>query len=778
MFQNTPMPAKKRKPARAAAPVRCGSDRRYRDFVEGSPDVFWETDAEGRYTFVSPTVLPVLGYAPAEMEGKTPFDFMPKDEAARVGALFGGFVSQKAPFSLLEHRAVAKDGSERRLECSGRPLLDSRGRLRGYRGSDRDVTARSVERKAVAEKTVLAEALLAALPDLVFRVDRSGAYLYAHAPAGFSYAAPIESFVGRSIREVMPPDMSPNCMKALTEALDSGKVVLYEYELPVPLPDGPKNRFEARIVPEGRDSAVVIVRGLTALSKEKRRLAESEARYRTLADGSADAVFLFDAEGRIRDVNRTASTLLGFSREEILGMAVPDLETRAPREKMLAAWAAMRPGESKTFDGLCRRKDSPPFEVESRVACLAEGGEKLYIGAVRDVSERRKTARMLQAKDDQVRQAQRMESVGRLAGGIAHEFNNILAGIGGLAQLMKESLGPGRPESVDAQEILDSCGRAAGLVAQLLTFSRNRALRRTPVDAAVLFDRLTKVLRPAVDMKVSIEARVSPGTPLLLGDISQLEQALVNLCLNSADAIDGPGTVRLSAEGIELDSPLEARLGSLAPGRWVRLRVADDGPGISPEHQTRVFEPFFTTKPVGQGTGLGLAVVFGIVNNHGGLVDLRSEGRGTTIDLYLPVASDEVVGAVGPASPSGQTRKLQGRETILVAEDDRALRSVVVRSLERFGYRVIAAKDGEEAVGLLRKHGEKVSLALLDVMMPNLEGYESYEAMAPLNPKMKVLFMSGYADAGSRPVAVGLPFIQKPFSPESLAARVREVLDA
>ncbi|MBI2362229.1 MAG: PAS domain S-box protein [Elusimicrobia bacterium] len=515
----------------------------------------------------------------------------------------------------------------------------------------------------------------------------------------------------------------------------------------------------------------------TAMDRERARLAESEARYRTLADESADAVFLFDAQGRIRDVNRTAVTLLGFTREEFLAMTVPDLETRAPRAKMLAAWAAMAPGESKTFDGLARRKGHAPFEVESRVACISEGSEKLFIGSVRDVSERRETARRLEAKEEQLRQAQRMESVGRLAGGIAHEFNNILAGIGGLAQLMKESLGPGRPESDDAQEIIDSCGRAAGLVAQLLAFSRNRAPRSAPVDPVVLFDRLAKVLRPSVDMRIALETAAAPGTPLMLADISQVEQALVNLCLNSADAIVGTGAIRVSAEAVTLEQPLEARLGTLAPGRWVRLRVADDGAGIAPEHQTRVFEPFFTTKPVGQGTGLGLSVVFGIVNHHGGLVDLRSTARGTTVDLYFPVATGAASEAAGPAEAPGQARRTQGTETVLVAEDDKALRSVLVRSLERLGYKVISAQDGAEAVRLFKEQGPAVSLALLDIMMPHVEGYDAYEAMAPLNPKLRVLFMSGHADAGSRPVGLGLPFIQKPFSPETLAARVREVLD-
>ncbi|MBI5597946.1 MAG: PAS domain S-box protein [Elusimicrobia bacterium] len=771
------MAAKKRAPAGAAARARCEPGRRFQDFVEGCPDIFWETDAAGRYVYLSPNVKAVLGFDAAEMLGRPVVAFMPPDEGERVGGLFSGYAASRSGFSLLEHDALTKEGAVRRLECSGRPLLDAGGRLTGYRGIDRDVTEREAALRAAQENKALADALFAALPDLVFKVDGNGVYRYAHAPAGFRFAMPPEDFIGRSIADVMPPDISTSCMKALRKTIGSGRVVFYEYELPVPFPDGPKSRFEARIIPQGPESAIIVVRDLTALALEKRRLAESEARYRTLADDSADAVFLFDDQGRIRDVNKTAATLLGYAREEFLAMAVPDLEARAPREKMLAAWAAMRPGESRTFDGLCRRKGHAPFEVESRVACFTEGGKRLFLGSVRDVTDRREAAQKLRLKDEQVRQAQRMESVGRLAGGIAHEFNNILAGVGGLAQLMKESLGPGRPESEDAQEIIDSCARAAGLVAQLLTFSRSRAPHRAPVDAGVLFDRLTKVLRPAIDMRIAFETSVDAGTPPMLADISQIEQALVNLCLNSADAIGGKGTIRVSAEAVTLDAPRESRLGTLAPGRWVRLRVADDGSGIAPEHQGRVFEPFFTTKPVGQGTGLGLSVVFGIVSHHGGLVDLRSEGRGTTVDLFLPVASDAVIERVGPAAPSGQSRRLRGSETLLVAEDDRALRSVVARSLEGFGYKVIAAADGAEALRLFKERGAEVSLALLDIMMPNLEGYEAYEAMAPLKPGMKVLFMSGHSDAGSRPVGLGLPFVQKPFSPETLAARVREVLD-
>ncbi|MDE2291974.1 MAG: PAS domain-containing protein, partial [Elusimicrobia bacterium] len=332
--------------------------------------------------------------------------------------------------------------------------------------------------------------------------------------------------------------------------------------------------------------------------------------------------------------NKAGEELLGIPREELIGKGDADFfppeQARffTAKDREVLAGGAVVEVPREPID--TKRKGRRILRT-LKIPIRGEGGAPLYLlGISEDVTEKLSAEDDRRRRDERLQLAQRMEAVGRLAGGVAHEFNNVLTGIGGLAQLMKESLGPDRAESADADEILASCRRAAGLVSQLLTFSRHRPAARARVATGGLLERVAKVLRPSIGPRVEIRVEAGPGAPDVVADPARLEQALVNLGLNAADAIAARGTVTLSAGAAELKEPLETAVGAVPAGRWARLSVADDGSGIAAEHHARVFEPFFTTKPVGQGTGLGLSVVYGIVDQHAGHVRLVSEaGRGT-----------------------------------------------------------------------------------------------------------------------------------------------------
>jgi nitrogen-specific signal transduction histidine kinase len=394
------------------------------------------------------------------------------------------------------------------------------------------------------------------------------------------------------------------------------------------------------------------------------------------------------------------------------------------------------------------------------------------IGCMADLTERRQL-------EDQLRQAQKMEAVGRLAGGVAHDFNNVLTVVKSFSEFLLEDLDKLDPRRADVEEIAKAADRAAALTRKLLAFSRKQVMRPEPLDLNGVVAGMEKMLQRLLGEDMHIVTALEPQLMTVEADPSSIEQVILNLAVNARDAMPEGGILTITTRNEVLDRT-DAAWG-VRPGQYAALCVGDTGHGMDATTQARAFEPFFTTKPQGAGTGLGLAMVYGIVKQSGGHVIVRSKpGEGTTFTVYLPQLEAEGPRAPAAEGEPGGAGRVGGGETVLVVDDEEAVRSGTRRALERAGYAVIPATDGSDALRLLTEHHGTVDLVVTDVMMPGLGGRELVGRLKIVRPNLRVLFISGYTEEGVRKQGVlepGAVYLEKPFTPEGLLRKVREALD-
>jgi PAS domain S-box-containing protein len=504
---------------------------------------------------------------------------------------------------------------------------------------------------------------------------------------------------------------------------------------------------------------------------------ESEARYRDLFDNASDLVCATAPDGSFLYVNRAWHDRIGYTDADLAGRGFLELVHPDSRDRYLQIVTRALAGEALNHVELVLvTRSGAPVTVEGNVSATGGEGQAVALrGIYRDVTERKRV-------EEQLRRAERMQAAGRLAGGVAHEVNNMMTGVIGFSEFVLHSLAPEDPRRAEVQEIIKAGSRAADVTRQLLAFTRQQLLRPEVLEVNQTLSGLEKMLRRSLGEDHRLDLRLSPDTGRVQADRGQLEQVLVNLVLNSRDAMIGPGRVTIATERVALDQAYIQRHDEVAivAGDYVRLTVSDTGNGMSAEVQARIFEPFFTTKPVGQGTGLGLSTVYGIVKQTGGFIWVYSEpGHGTAFKIYLP--------RLGVGETAGPTKDVRGpaalgSETILVVEDEDMVRALACRALRAHGYQVLEARHGLEAVYQVEhRGGSSIDLVISDVVMPQLGGRELGQRLALLVPGLPVLYMSGYT--GEDVIQRGLldpdaPFQQKPFTPEGLARKVRDMLDS
>ena len=491
---------------------------------------------------------------------------------------------------------------------------------------------------------------------------------------------------------------------------------------------------------------------------------QSELRYRMLLDEASDGIFLADTAGRYLDVNAKGCEMLGYDRETLLELRESDLveegeedaAARAARRQELAAGrTVLRAVRVRSRDGTMI-----PVEISSR---LREDGRVQSL--MRDVSDRR-------LLEEQLRQAQKMEAVGQLTGGIAHDLNNVLATVVANADLVRHAIPDDGAVRADLEEIRRAAHRGADMIRKLLGFSRQTALHLEPLDLAAVVDEVLSTLRRLLPSNITIDRRGHAANVAVRADRVALEQILINLATNARDAMPEGGTLTVT---VSSEAPGDV---NVTEGRHAWLTVADSGHGMSEAVRARAFDPFFTTKPPALGSGLGLAMVYGLVRQQLGAVELTSiPSQGTVITIRLP-ALDFIPPQARPSPVS--TQLPGGTETLLVVEDEPALRSAAVRILGRLGYTVLESADGEEALGLLRA-GAPVDLVLSDIMMPRRNGRSLYEALRADGNPARFLFSSGYGGSPAESFIEGEstpPLLRKPWTADELALKVREVLEA
>ena len=466
--------------------------------------------------------------------------------------------------------------------------------------------------------------------------------------------------------------------------------------------------------------------------------------------------------------NVAAERMFGWVAGEVIGRPIPIV----PAEQLEEDVGRLSVSGEHSFAGYetrCARKDSSLVDVYVSTALLRGGGVLGTVWVMADVTERR-------VMEEQLRQAQKMDAVGQLAGGVAHDFNNLLTVITSYGQFLLNALPEHDPRRSDAHEITQAAARAATLTRQLLAFSRRQVLQPQVLDLNEVIGEMERLLRRVISEDISLVTQFESSIGAVRADRGQIEQVVMNLVVNARDAMPSGGVLAISTRVAHLDAAYARRHAGVSPGRHVVIAVRDTGMGMDTATQERIFEPFFTTKAKGKGTGLGLSTVYGIVRQSGGHIEVRSAlGRGTTFEIFLP----QVAASVPARSGHALGAIPRGTETVLVVEDEDAVRHIVRRVLEEQGFTIMEARDGHEALRVCAQHGDDVDLVLSDVIMPGMGGRQLARALAATRPSLPVLFMSGYTDDGELAGGseAGSSVLAKPFTAETLARHVREALD-
>jgi two-component system cell cycle sensor histidine kinase/response regulator CckA len=620
------------------------------------------------------------------------------------------------------------------------------------------------------------EALIGSIDEIVFEFDREGTFLNIWTTNEELLYRPRHELKGKRISDVIGEEFFRPFSLIFDRVLVTARSEELEYALDVP---AGKRWFLARMnrIPSAdseQHTLCLAVRDVTDRKHAEENLRVSEEKFSKAFHLGPDAVTITSMEdGRFIEVNDNFLRLTGFTREEIIGRASVELGLWAnPKDRQQIVALLKRSGEARDLEVRMSIRSGELRTVQMSAHTIELAGQSCMIAIIRDVTERR-------ALEVQLRQAQKMEAVGRLAGGVAHDFNNLLVGILGYSELLKKKLTEQSSLLRMANEINFAAMRARDLTSRLLALSHRQILQPAVLDLNALARQCERLLRPIIGEDVRVVQRLDSKIGSVKADPAQLEQVILNLALNARDAMPSGGTLSLETCNIQVDPALARQHPGLIPGSYVRLQVVDTGHGIAPEVMPRIFEPFFTTKELGKGSGLGLSTVYGVVKQSGGCVTVSSEpGHGATFGIYLPRASE--LPERRTSAPVAVTSNV-GTETILLVEDEAVVRDLVCEILRESGYLILSAPSGPDAMKITAEYTKPIDLLITDVVMPEMSGPELANTLRRARREMRVLYMSGYTDDALL-VRQGLPencaFIRKPYTPLQFLQKVRETLDA
>jgi two-component system cell cycle sensor histidine kinase/response regulator CckA len=758
------------------------SETKFRDLYDNAPLGYHEYDAEGRITNVNRTDLEMLGYTREELIGQPIWKLNVNEEAVReqVMAKLAGTLP---PGKELERTYKRKNETIFPVLIEDRLIVDENGRIKGIRCTIQDITERKRAEETLQTERRRFQILSEYAPFGMVMIDRDGTFRYINPKFKELFGYDLKDTPNGKMwfRKAFPdPTYRHNVISAW---INDSKIFAPGEKRPrvftATCKDGTEKIVSLISVQLETGEYLMTCEDITEHMHFDEALRESEERYRTLFEGSRDAVYITTWEGRFVDFNQGFLDLFGYTREELMVLQAQDSYVH-PADRYRFQKEIEKKGFVRDYEVKLRKQNGKEMDclLNASVRRGSDGTILGYQGIIRDITERKRAEQEMKALEEQLRQSQKMEAIGRLAGGIAHDFNNILTIIQGYCQLSLCELKGDHPLRENIEGIKKSTDRAAALIRKILAFSRRQVMEMRVLDLNTLLMDLDKLLRRIIGEDIELVTVLAEDLGRVKVDPGQIEQVILNLAVNAKDAMPNGGKLTIETANAELDEVYARSHVSVAPGHHVMLSVSDTGVGMSPEVKERIFEPFYTTKEKEKGTGLGLSTVYGIVKQSGGNIWVYSEpGQGTTFKIYLPTAeatSEEITEKVVKEEPP------RGGETILVVEDEEEVRKLAVQFLQKQGYKVLEATQGMEALLICEQHKESIHLLVTDVVMPGMSGRELSERLTSLRPEIKILYMSGHTNSAIFHHGVlepGVILLQKPFTLEALARKVREVLD-
>jgi PAS domain S-box-containing protein len=751
--------------------------------VQYSDDAIISKSLTGLITSWNRGAEKIFGYSAAEAVGQPLLMLFPAElqheEADNIARIM-----RRETVENFASKRIRKDGRIIYISATISPLKDASGKIIGASKIARDITERKQALMALEESQLLYESLVMQLPIGIFQKDQAGRYVFVNPEFCRINGRPAESFLGKTVLELDANERanqngSTSTAKYATagdehfrQIMQTGKPIQVDEDYD--LADGTRRHLSAMKFPILKaDGQIGGVQAVIVDVTERKRADEAHARLATVVEQALESIVVTDIKGKITYVNPAFERISGYTAAEVIGQTPRILKSgQHDAEFYQKLWAVLLHGEVWSGHFVNRRKDGKLYEEDATISPILDATGRVinYMAVKRD------TTREVQL-ENQLRQSQKMEAIGQLAGGVAHDFNNILA-----STLMQVELLTGAPTAAEVQEGIEQiradANRAANLTRQMLLFSRRQVMQPRVLDLNELITNLVKMLQRIIGEDVQLHLHLHSAELLTRADAGMLDQVLMNLVINARDAMPGGGQLRIETMAKTVTGDDALLHAEAIPGRYVCFSVTDSGGGISPEILPQIFEPFFTTKAAGKGTGLGLATVYGIVKQHQGWIQMVNRpGQGVTFQIFLPVINMPAEAAANDT----QFRSRRGTETILLVEDEAGLLTVTQKILERQGYRVLSAANGHQALQHWQAQHASIALLLTDMVMPGgMSGQELARQLQHEKPGLKVAFTSGYsATIAGQEFRLGVDeaFLQKPYEADQLLKTVRASLD-
>jgi PAS domain S-box-containing protein len=749
------------------------SEHLYRELLNRQGEGFAMLDDRERFLVVNPMAETIFGVSSGQLDGRSLLDFVPVDQQDLIHRETQ--LRAQGFHGTYELRIRREDGVLRTLLITATPRPDQAGGTHQSIGIFRDITERKEQENQLRDSEEKFRTYIEQSIDVIFTLDAEGNFTFVSPAWERHFGYPVDQVVGKPFAPFVHPDDIQPCFVFLSQVLSTGQGgTSPPYR--VKHADGSWRWFRANGIQVSTAVGAPQFMGV-AHDITERRLAEealrvSEARYRTQFDLASEGIYTVSMDGELLEINESMARLHGYTIEEMKRLNLKDVDTLETTRMVPERISRLFAGEALTFEVEHRHKDGHVFPLEVSASLVYTEGRPVILAFHRDITERRTAEEAKLLLEQEKQQTQKMDSLGSLAGGVAHDFNNMLGGIMGYADLLLEGeTDPKRQKALRA--IIGAATRSAELTQKLLAFARRGRNLVESLDLQAMVGECLELLRPSMsaDLKVIV---AMDGCPPVDGDPSQIHQVLVNLCINASEAMPERGVLTISARPQELSASSHPGL-SLPPGHYVELSVSDTGFGMTEAVRQRIFEPFFTTKNTAKvsGTGLGLSTAYGIIHAHGGSLSVEStRGKGSTFRVFLPV------GSLPPKRKDLPMISSQGQGLVLLVEDETILREMGTTILESLGYEVVSAADGIEAVEAFKQDHPRLCAILLDLKMPRMAGREAFLAIREIDPTVPVIVCTGYGENEEVQELLTLGaagMLAKPYHISALAAKLREV---